>query len=274
MEIGSSDEMEYFDPDALALAELFGIERLDAGSVFAWFKRLDRSDFLGEAGERNLADIHWLTPRVMAHEEAVGQLSSQSSFYPARFGSLFSTEAALHSYTVSATPCLHEFFRLIRGKQEWGMKLYGNYAQAAQKQAERNGLLQEGVPLKGTSYLKLKQLQRELSRSDSDVFSQSLKTAMSSIQEAFANVKVRSINVATKADTNDALLSSIAVLDRIENASKVTVWVEQWNLDCSRNGGSRIELSGPWPAYSFCHSLTVLDEPISNSETGSERGAA
>jgi hypothetical protein len=275
-ETGISDtgEAEYFDPKTLALAELFDIERLDAGLVFAWFKRLDRSEFLGEEGARNLADIDWLTPRVMAHEEAVGLLSSQSSFYPARFGSLFSSDAALQSYSVSATPRLKEFFQLIKGKQEWGLKLYGNYAQAAQMQAERNGLLQEGVPLKGANYLKLKQLQRELSRSDSGVFVQSLKTAMASIQEVFAHTQERSINAATKSDAKEELLSSVAVLEWIESTSQVAFWVEQWNLDSSRNGGLRMELSGPWPAYSFCPSLPAFSDPIADPQVGSERRAA
>ena len=267
-------EIEYFDADTLALAELFGIEKLEAGSVFAWFKRIDRSDFVGETGERNLSDVNWLTPRVMAHEEAVGQLSLQSSFYPARFGSLFSTEGSLHSYAVSATNRLNEFFRLIRGKQEWGLKLFGNYAKAAKVQAERSGLIQGGVPLKGANYLKLKQLQRDLSRTDSGVFVQARNAAVASIRTVFVDVKERSITAASKSDANDELLGSIAVLERMEQASNVSAWVEQWNLDSSRNGGIRIELSGPWPAYSFCPCLTLLDDPHINNQTGSEREAA
>ena len=272
--ISDSEEFEYFDPNTLALAELFDIERLDAGLVSAWFKRLDRSEFLGEVGARNLADIHWLTPRVMAHEEAVGLLSSQSSFYPARFGTLFSSDAALQSYATSATPRLNEFFQLIKGKQEWGLKLYGNYALAAQMQAEKNGLLKEGTPLNGANYLKLKQLQRELSQSDTGVFLQSLNTAMESIQKVFAYIQQRTINAASKSDANEELLSSVAVLERIENASRVAFWVEQWNLESAKNGGLRMELSGPWPAYSFCPSLPAFSDPISDPHVGSERRAA
>ena len=276
MREGSRDAevMEYFDNDTLALAELFGIERLETGSVFAWFTRIDRSDFVGEAGERNLSDINWLTPRVMAHEEAVGQLSSQSSFYPARFGSLFSSEVSLHSYTVAAKHGLHEFFRLIRGKQEWGLKLFGNYAKAAQMQAERRGLIQDGVPLKGVNYLKLKQLQRDLSRTDSGAFVLARNAAIAAIQEVFGNVKERSITASSKSESNEELLGSFAVLEWIENASNVSAWVEQWNLDSSQNDGIRIELSGPWPAYSFCPALLSVDQSNIHQETGTEREVA
>ena len=273
-ECSDPDGLEYFDADTLALAELFGIERLEAGSVFAWFKRIDRSDFVGEAGERNLSDINWLTPRVMAHEEAVGQLSLQSSFYPARFGSLFSSEASLHSYAVSAAHGLNDFFFLIKGKQEWGLKLFGNFAKAAKMRAEQSGLIQDGVPIKGANYLKLKQLQRDLSRIDSGVFVQARNAAVASIQEAFFDVKERSIAASSKSEGNEELLGSIAVLERIENASDVLAWVERWNLDFAQNGGLRIELSGPWPAYSFCPTLISVDQPHTKQETDSEREAA
>jgi hypothetical protein len=269
-----TEVVEYFDADTLALAELFGIERLEAGSVLAWFKRIDRSDFVGEAGERNLSDIDWLTPRVMAHEEAVGQLSLQSSFYPARFGSLFSSEPSLHSYAVTVAQGLNQFFNLIRGKQEWGLKLFGNYAKAAQIQAERSGLIQDGVPLKGASYLKFKQLQRDLSRADTGVFAQARNAAIDSIHEAFDNVKERSLTGAKKPEAHEELLSNIAVLERIENAGDVLAWVEKWNLNSLENSGIRIELSGPWPAYSFCNSFTLFDDPHSNQQTGDERDAA
>jgi hypothetical protein len=175
---------------------------------------------------------------------------------------------------VSATPRLTEFFQLIKGKQEWGLKLYGNYAQAAQMHAERNGLLKEGVPLKGANYLKLKQLQRELTRSESGVFLQSLNTAMVSIQEAFAHTQHRSIKASTKSDAKEQLLSNVAVLESIENSNRVAFWVEQWNLDSTKNGGLRMELSGPWPAYSFCPSLPAFSDPISDPQEGSERRAA
>jgi hypothetical protein len=266
--------IEYFDADTLALAELFGIERLEAGSVLAWYKRIDRSDFVGAAGERNLSDINWLTPRVMAHEEAVAQLSSQSSFYPARFGSLFSSESSLHSYAVSVTQGLDEFFCMIRGKQEWGLKLYGNYAKAAQMQAEQSGLIRDGVPLKGKNYLKLKQLQRELSRADSGIFVQARDAAIDSIKDAFANVKVRSVKASNNVDANEELLSSMAVLERIEDAGLVFAWVEKWNLNSSLTGGIRVELSGPWPAYSFCPALTATYELDSNHRTEYDREVA
>ncbi|MFN7873878.1 MAG: GvpL/GvpF family gas vesicle protein [Pirellula sp.] len=267
-------ECEYYDPETLALAELFGIERLQAGSVFAWFKRVDRSEFEGEAGERNLSDINWLTPRVMAHDHAIGQLNKQSTFYPSRFGTLFSTDQALSSFTRSVTPTLLEFFRRIKGKQEWGIKLFGNYAHAAQKTAHESGIIQKGASLKGANYLKLKQMQRDLSRSAGDVFHGTLEVAISSIQQVFPILKRRPTKAAVDGGSIEKLLASVAILELIENVDVVATWVERWNYDSEINAGIRLELSGPWPAYTFCPTLNLVDTLNAGSQTIAERGAA
>lgn len=267
-------ECEYYDPETLALADLFGIERLQAGPVFAWFKRVDRSEFEGDVGERNLSDINWLTPRVMAHDHAIGQLTNQSTFYPARFGTLFSTDQALLSFTISATSTLLDFFRMVKGKQEWGIKLFGNYAHAANKKAHESGIMKMGTPLKGANYLKLKQMQRDLSQSAGDVFQATLEEAISSIQRAFPTLKQRPIKAASDGDSTEKLISTVAILESIDNADVVTTWVERWNRDSQINVGIRLELSGPWPAYTFCPTLNPFDMLSTHAQDTGYMGAA
>lgn len=269
-----ASECEYYDTETLALAELFGIERLQAGPVFAWFKRVDRADFAGEAGERNLSDINWLTPRVMAHDHAIGQLNKQSTFYPARFGTLFSTDEALSSFTISATPTLVEFFRMVKGKQEWGIKLFGNYAYAAQKKAHESGILQKGAPLKGANYLKLKQMQRDLSQLGGDAFQATLEMAICSIQQVFPTIKRRPIKASSEGDSSEKLLASVAILEAIDNTDFIATWVERWNCDSEIQAGIRLEISGPWPAYTFCPTLNLVDPMNAGARTTAERGAA
>jgi hypothetical protein len=66
----------------------------------------------------------------------------------------------------------------------------------------------------------------------------------------------------------------MAVLERIEDAGLVFAWVEKWNLNSSLTGGIRVELSGPWPAYSFCPALTATYELDSNHRTEYDREVA
>lgn len=247
---------EVIDSNMVALLEQFGIEKLEVGPVWAWFKRIERADFEGPAGEKNLADIHWLTPRVIAHEKVVDQLSLQSSFYPARFGTLFSNEPRLEHFIEQFSNHLLNFFQRVKGKKEWGMKFFGNHAQAAMILAEREGIVQHGVPVGGAKYLKLKQLQRESSKAKSDFFTATLHEAVHSLGSQFSDLIARPIHATNQEAAQGELLSNIAVLVSDDEPNSIVLWAERWNNTKPLSSGIQVELTGPWPAYSFCPSLT------------------
>ena len=258
MNIALEDPLaELVDWDIVDLLEHFGIERLEVGPVWAWFKRIERADFEGPAGEKNLADIHWLTPRVIAHEKVVDQLSLQSSFYPARFGTLFSCESRLQAFVSQFSDQLLVFFQRIQGKKEWGIKFFGNHAQAAKIIAEREGIVRQGVPLGGAKYLKLKQLQRATSTVKSDFFITTMREAIQSLETQFSELIARPIPSTHQEATQGELLSNIAVLSSEPESNQLVGWVDDWNNTKSFTSGIHVELTGPWPAYSFCPSLTL-----------------
>lgn len=247
---------EVIDANIVILLKQFGIEKLEVGPVWAWFKRIDRADFEGPAGEKNLADIHWLTPRVIAHEKVVDQLSLQSSFYPSRFGTLFSNESRLKAFIAQFSDRLLGFFQRVKGKKEWGLKFFGNHAQAAMILAEREGIVQQGVPVGGAKYLKLKQLQRESSKAKSDFFTATLHEAIQSLGLEFSEMIARPIVATNQEAAQGELLSNIAVLASNDQSNQIVLWAERWNDTKPLSSGIQVELTGPWPAYSFCPSLT------------------
>ena len=247
---------EAIDSNILALLEQFGIEKLEVGPVWAWFKRIERADFEGPQGEKNLADIHWLTPRVIAHEKVVDQLSLQSSFYPARFGTLFSNEERLIAFVEQFSDRLLSFFQRVKGKKEWGLKFFGNHAQAAMILAEREGIVQQGIPVGGAKYLKLKQLQRESSKAKSDFFTATLHEAIQSLGSQFSEMIARPVHATTQEAAQGELLKNIAILASNDQSNQILSWAERWNNTKSSSSGIQVELTGPWPAYSFCTSLT------------------
>jgi hypothetical protein len=265
---GVAANVPYYDPNILMLCDLFEIEQLKVGPIIAWYKRVDRTDFEGDIGEKNLANINWLTPRVMAHEEAVSQLSSQSAFFPSRFGTLFSTESSLYSFTKSATPRLLEFFACVAGKREWGLKFFGDTAQAAKLIAKRNGLIQDGSPIRGANYLKFKQLQRELSKSQSQFFEEAMGQAIASVKDSFREHVIRPIRTITKSEGRDELVGNLAILVSDLLTDYLAAWIKEWNEISFQSTALRVELTGPWPVYSFCPSLA------SPTESDSERAVA
>ena len=258
-ETDSKPKMDYAMSTML---QHLGVEYMKVDGIVAWYKKIDRCDFEGEQGERNLSDIQWLTPRVIAHERVVSGLSQQFPFYPSRFGTLFSSTARLAAFSSSTQKTLRAFFTSIGAKLEWGLKFYGDPLRAAEILAQRNGILHQGKPQGGANYLKLRQLQREQTASKQSVLVQSYERALHSLQSQYHSVVSRPIIAAKTESKREEIVGNLAILASPHETNELIRWANDWNQTQIPESALRVEITGPWPAYSFCPSLS----PMQNSE--------
>jgi Gas vesicle synthesis protein GvpL/GvpF len=259
LETTSVPKMDYVTS---AMIKHLGVEYMKVAGIVAWYKNIDRCDFEGDQGEKNLSDLQWLTPRVIAHERVVSGLSQQFPFYPSRFGTLFSSNASLGAFATSVQKTLLEFFTTIETKREWGLKFYGDPFKAAEILAQRDGILHQGKPQGGANYLKLRQLQREQNTSKQRVLDQSYQHALRSLQSQYQNVVSRPIVAAKTESKREEIVGNLAILVSPHESQNLIQWANDWNRTQIAESATRVEITGPWPAYSFCPSLS----PVQMSE--------
>ena len=258
--LGFSPSAERLQPTEMALLSQVGIEHCDIGSLTAWYKLIERSDFEGPIAEKNLADIQWLTPRVLAHEAIVSQISQRIPLYPSRFGALFSSLDRIREIASLNALGLQSFFQRIRGKSEWGIKFFGDSARMAVIVAERDGILQAGKATNGVNYLKLRQMQRAHTISAAGVFQSQVALAKEALTQRYQDLVSRPILNTTKTSTNEQLLGNLAILVRGGESDDLIAWASDWNEVQFTALGMRAQVTGPWPAYSFCPKLIDLSE--------------
>ena len=244
------------DNATTAMLKHLGVEYVKVAGVVAWYKKIDRCDFEGEQGEKNLSDIQWLTPRVIAHERVVSGLSQQFPFYPSRFGTLFSSNISLRAFAASTQKTLLAYFSTIGKKLEWGLKFYGDPFRAAEILAQRDGILHQGKPQGGANYLKLRQLQREQNTSKQSILVQSYERALRSLQSQYQDVVSRPIIAAKAESKREEIVGNLAILVSLNDSQKLIQWADDWNHTQMSESATRVEITGPWPAYSFCPSLS------------------
>ncbi len=252
----NGDSLESGD---LALLDHLGVQHTTSLAVTAWYKVIERSEFEGPIAEKNLADIQWLTPRVLAHETIVSNLSQRIPFYPSRFGALFSSIEKITHHTCLNASILKEFLSAVRGKEEWGIKFYSDNARAAQIAASHEGIVEDGKPTSGVNYLKLRQLQRSLSLTSSETIQAKVTTAIGYLQSQYADVVSRPIFNA-KESSAEKLLANIALLVCRDASTAFLDWTRRWNAEQYLASSIRLQVTGPWPAYSFCPTLASLTE--------------
>lgn len=91
------------------------------GSVAALVGIVRMADYCGLDGERHLADIAWLAPRVRRHAELVEWAMHASSVFPVPFGTLFTSLDSLSALMRAHETTIVGFLNEVMDKQEWDL---------------------------------------------------------------------------------------------------------------------------------------------------------
>lgn len=230
------------------------LDILDIGSIRCWFRYIEADHFQGPEAEANLADLEWLTPRVLLHESAVSTIAQSVPFYPTRFGTLFSSTDSLVVSVERWQAELEEFFAQVSGLREWGIKIFLDRKRLEQQLLAK---LVSGDPkdLRGADYLRIKREQRLLPATieamTSDLVS---KTEVEATSLGLPHVR-RSIIATANEAHDDELVANLAMLGDDASISNLSERIEKHLNTVTESDCFRFEVTGPWAAYSFCPSL-------------------
>lgn len=255
----------------IAVAGLGGsdpVSTLEAGDAAAVFCAVSLADFQGELAERNLNDPAWVVPRACEHERVIEAVMTRSPVLPARFGSVFASKDALEAFLADRHPEISKFLESVADKEEWGLKAFVD----AHKAGERL-LLSEPTLVKqferlaespGTRYFQERRLRAEVTR-HAEVWScQMAEEIQSELAADAVSVCPLPILPRSFSERPDDMVLNCAVLLASRRVADFRYRAETLSARLGQHGVT-IELSGPWPPYSFCPTL----EP---RETVKDRG--
>jgi hypothetical protein len=214
-------------------------------------------DFCGPEAENRMKDLAWIGPRACRHEEVVEEVMRHSPALPARFGTIFSSRDALERLLDVHYDEILRFLDKAEGKEEWAVK----------------GLLNRTQARRSFSTLMLSREEEQLA-------------ALSPGKRYLAEQRIRSsadrelntwLKEVIKGIGDDLCLHSSEFCERkvLSPDSEATemilnwaFWIVQEDADDFRAGvcraneqydrqGLLLQLSGPWPPYSFLPSLDL-----------------
>jgi hypothetical protein len=195
---------------------------------------------LGEGARDDDTILH---NAVMAHQGFLNEVASAIDILPFRFGTAVDSAAALEQFLTDQHTALDAALDAIVGQMEWGVKI-------VRSDAARNACA--SGPSSGADYLRQLSAKKQSEDRVRESMAAMCKAVASSLAEIAAkvqpltlrstgNVEVRLLNLACLLPRgSDALVS--------ETVSQVVNRFEDLPL--------RIEISGPWPPFSFA---TVVD---------------
>jgi gas vesicle protein GvpL/GvpF len=219
-----------FTPGSPGIDGASAVKSVSCGDFVCWVSAVEHPSF-ARAMERNIENLEWLALHSVRHQQVVGEIAGHMAIVPARFGTVFSGEAALVKNVLDRGAALKRVFARVAGADEWGVKVFAEKTPARVAAARS-----------GKEYLlkKAAQVRQRPQRNDPELreFAGALEKVAS---DAAPSGKV--------SGTQPSLVWQATFLvprSRRKQWEKVLgEFVARWE------GQRRIEVNGPWPPYSF-----------------------
>ncbi|MFF8989244.1 GvpL/GvpF family gas vesicle protein [Streptomyces sp. NPDC014983] len=211
--------------------------------LIAVVSTVPEADFCEEGLKAHLEDLDWLAATARAHQGVIDALTTVTTPLPLRLATVFRDDSAVRIMMEAGEADFLRALDRLEGRVEWGVKVF---TEPAPEPAEPAG--KPDRPTSGRDYLRRR-------RADARAHEEGLQAA-----EAFA----RSLHERLCAQAEDSRLHppqsaalsgargrnvlNAAYLVRRDRSEEFVELVDRTKDEA---GGLRVELTGPWAAYSF-----------------------
>ncbi|WP_269856959.1 GvpL/GvpF family gas vesicle protein [Streptomyces sp. RPT161] len=233
-----------------------GPVRLIAGEgVSAVVGSVPLSDFAEEPLRNHLEDLSWLEQTARAHHQVIDAVGNTGDVVPLRFATIYHDDSAVKDVLMERAADFEAALERVRGRTEWGVKAYVD-PDALPTTPEQSGA--DDSP--GTAYLLRRRAQRQ---GQQDAQQRALQRA-EEIRTALKEVATRTVQHppqdARLAQYRGWMVLNDSYLVDDDRAQQFAALVTSCD---ARFPEVRLELSGPWPAYSF----TGDEEEVQQGDT-------
>ncbi|MGW5258576.1 GvpL/GvpF family gas vesicle protein [Streptomyces sp. NPDC004012] len=220
--------------------------QLRHGGLIAVVSTVPEDDFAEGPLRARLEDLDWLTATARAHQGVIDALTSVTTPLPLRLATVFRDDSGVRAMLEEREDDFHRALDRLDGRVEWGVKVY-----AETERREREDPRETLEPRKaasGRDYLRRRRVQRHAQdemRENIERFARRLHDTLSGCAED--SLLHSPQNSALSGATGRNVLNAAYLVPR----SASEAFVERVQREESGIPGVRVELTGPWAAYSF-----------------------
>jgi hypothetical protein len=222
------------------------VDTVSSNGLTAVVSPVSLAEFGAEALRRNLENLDWLAATARAHDAVVAALTGVATAVPLRLATVYLDPDRVRALLATQAIRLHAALELLTGRTEWGVKAYADPAllvtpaEAPGTPAARHGA--------GTAYLLRRREQlseRERAYQRAERTTERLHTALAGL--AVASCLHRPQDQKLTGQAGWMVLNGAYLVDDART-QEFTAAVGSLGAELP---GFRLELTGPWPPYSF-----------------------
>ncbi|MBQ0852356.1 GvpL/GvpF family gas vesicle protein [Streptomyces sp. NPDC057621] len=236
-------------------AQLTGVagvppKQLVHGDLVAVVGQVPEEDFAEGPLRAHLEDLDWLGATARAHQNVIDALTGVTSPLPLRLATVFLDDSGVRSMLEERADTFRRTLGRLDGRVEWGVKVYSEPTEAPDsKDTSGKAASSPGRAAgSGRDYLRQRRNQRKESEEKwerAEEFSRRLHESLSGYAE---DTRIHAPqNSALSRAPGRNILNAAYLVPRTESEAFVEL-VDRTKDDAP---GLRVELTGPWAAYSF-----------------------
>ncbi|MGW0904525.1 GvpL/GvpF family gas vesicle protein [Streptomyces sp. NPDC002853] len=232
--------------DAALQAQVTGVDGAPPGQLshhglIAVVGTVPEQDFAEEPLRRHLEDLDWLSATARAHQSVIDALTAVTTPLPLRLATVFRDDAGVRAMMEAREDSFRRTLDRLDGRVEWGVKIYSD-AQAAGPAAEPE------KPASGRDYLRQR---RQRNRAHEEMWESAEKFAHRLHDTLCGHAEDARLhapqNSALSKESGRNVLNAAYLVSRADSEA----FVELVERVKGEESGMRVELTGPWAAYSF-----------------------
>ncbi|WP_255951450.1 GvpL/GvpF family gas vesicle protein [Streptomyces odontomachi] len=243
------------------------------GDLVAVTSAVPEQDFSERALRARLEDLDWLAATARAHDEVLAALTRVTSPLPLRLATVFRGADGVRTMLAARHDELRRHLARLDGCVEWGVKVYTQTGGAEEDgDGTAGGAATAGRAAGGRDYLRRRRMERasrERVWEHAEEFAARLQHGLARYA---ADVRVhRPQDARLSGAPGRNVLNAAYLVDR-DRSEEFTTAVRQAGDEAR---GLRVELTGPWAAYSFGDPpADASREDGAPARTGSARAGA
>ncbi|MER7347410.1 GvpL/GvpF family gas vesicle protein [Streptomyces aurantiacus] len=206
-------------------------------------------DFAHEPLRAHLEDLDWLAATARAHQSVVAALTTVTCPLPLRLATVFRDDSGVRAMLEDESERLRRILDRIDGHVEWGVKVWLGDSGDGAGGAEPSAAQPRRVPESGRDYLRRRRAgnaAREESAARAEVFTRRLHGDLARYA-ADARLHPVQSGPLTEAGSGRNILNSAYLVPRARSEE----FLELIGRAEGTLPGLRVEVTGPWAAYSF-----------------------
>ncbi|MCM2512311.1 GvpL/GvpF family gas vesicle protein [Streptomyces griseoincarnatus] len=229
--------------------------------LVAVVSHVPEADFAEESLRAHLEDLDWLTAVARAHQGVIDALTTVTTPLPLRLGTVFRDDSGVRSMIEAREENFLRGLDRLEGRVEWGVKVF---LESEPEQAPERPAPQPAA-MSGRDYLRRRRAQTR-SREDQWQRAETFATRLHANLAGFAEDSRLHApqNPTLSGHRGRNVLNAAYLVPRGESEA----FVEQVERTKDDSPGLRVELTGPWAAYSFAGEEAAGEEPGGEEPAG------